>query len=129
MKKIHHILDEQKGQNPFRMPDGYLESLTDQVMSKLPEKQEEETLQISLKERIMPWLYLAAVFAGMALLIPYILEKGTSKDPVSTMANIRSTTETTDTETTEANEDDYMDFMEERYVDLLLSDELTLIGD
>ena len=62
----------------FRVPDGYFESLTPQVMDRLPEA-ETETAQASaevitlaeptLWQRVRPWLYLAAMFVGAAFII------------------------------------------------------------
>ena len=62
----------------FRVPDGYFESLTQQVMDRLPET-ETETAQASaevitlteptLWQRVRPWLYLAAMFVGAAFII------------------------------------------------------------
>ena len=62
----------------FRVPDGYFESLTQQVMDRLPEA-ETETAQASaevitlteptLWQRVRPWLYLAAMFVGAAFII------------------------------------------------------------
>ena len=62
----------------FRVPDGYFESLTQQVMDRLPEA-ETETAQASaeiitlaeptLWQRVRPWLYMAAMFVGAAFII------------------------------------------------------------
>ncbi|MBQ8225534.1 MAG: hypothetical protein IJZ86_09345 [Bacteroides sp.] len=57
--------------NPFRVPDGYFEQLTSEVMNKLPEKETPAylTREPTRWERVKPWLYMAAMFAGAALLI------------------------------------------------------------
>lgn len=66
--KIHQILGTE---NPFRVPDGYFDHFASELMSQLPEKK--TASQISREptrwERIKPWLYMAAMFAGAALLI------------------------------------------------------------
>ena len=41
MKKEENNLDRLKGTNPFTVPEGYMEGLTERIMSQLPEKQEE----------------------------------------------------------------------------------------
>ena len=63
MKKEENNLDRLKGTNPFTVPEGYMEGLTERIMSQLPEKQEERAKRISLMDRVRPWLYMAAVFA------------------------------------------------------------------
>ena len=67
MKKEENNLDRLKGTNPFTVPEGYMEGLTERIMSQLPEKQEERAKRISLMDRVRPWLYMAAVFAGLGL--------------------------------------------------------------
>lgn len=61
-------LDELKGSNPFKLPEGYMEGLTDQIMSKLPDIPKEEAPEVSLLDRVRPWLYMAAVFVGLLLM-------------------------------------------------------------
>jgi hypothetical protein len=62
-------LEKLKGQNPFRVPEGYMEGLTSQIMSHIPEDvPKRETKVFSLNERIRPLLYLAAVFIGFIFL-------------------------------------------------------------
>lgn len=58
-------------ENPFRVPEGYFESFTSEVMNRLPEK---EKLAVARKEptkweKIRPWLYMTAMFVGAALII------------------------------------------------------------
>lgn len=38
MKKEENNLDRLKGTNPFTVPEGYMEGLTERIMSQLPEK-------------------------------------------------------------------------------------------
>jgi len=51
--------------NPFTVPEGYFEQLTDQIMSKLPENKSQldetsgESKPTTIK-RLRPWLYAAA---------------------------------------------------------------------
>jgi len=55
MKKEENNLDRLKGTNPFTVPEGYMEGLTERIMSQLPEKQEERAKRISLMDRVRPW--------------------------------------------------------------------------
>lgn len=67
-KKIKH-LEEIGTNNPFKVPEGYFEGLTNQIMEQLPEKYEQEIAPVSLWQRVKPWVYMAAMFAGIALMI------------------------------------------------------------
>ncbi len=71
MKEQDKILKRGGTENPFRVPDGYFENLTSEVMSRLPEK--EKTIETQQEPttwtRVRPWLYMAAMFVGAALII------------------------------------------------------------
>lgn len=71
MKEEDILMKKLGKENPFKVPEGYFENLTSEVMNKLPEKEkvsfEEE--HISIWTRVKPFLYLAAMFVGAALII------------------------------------------------------------
>lgn len=71
MKEEDNILKKAGKENVFRVPDGYFESLTSEVMSRLPEKEKPVfiTKEPTKWEKMKPWLYMAAMFAGAALII------------------------------------------------------------
>ena len=52
MKKEENNLDRLKGTNPFTVPEGYMEGLTERIMSQLPEKPEERAKRISLMDQM-----------------------------------------------------------------------------
>lgn len=71
MKEEDTLLKKLGMENSFKVPDGYFENLTSEVMNKLPEKAkvafEEE--RVSTWTRLKPLLYMAAMFVGAALII------------------------------------------------------------
>lgn len=71
MKEEDNILKKAGKENIFRVPDGYFENLTSEVMSRLPEKEKPVfiTKEPTKWEKIKPWLYMAAMFAGAAMII------------------------------------------------------------
>jgi hypothetical protein len=62
-------LEEIEKKNPFKTPEGYFEHLTANVLAQLPEKTEQEIRTLSLWERVQPWVYMAAMFVGVMLMI------------------------------------------------------------
>lgn len=69
MKMQQFKIEEEKKKNPFRVPEGYMEGLTDQIMARLPERpQQKETKVVSMADKMRPWLYLAASFIGLLLI-------------------------------------------------------------
>ncbi|GHS97080.1 hypothetical protein FACS189421_03240 [Bacteroidia bacterium] len=69
MNKQGNRLEETGNKNPFKVPEGYFEGLTGQIMSQLPERIHKEPKKVSLWERVQPWVYMAAMFAGIALMV------------------------------------------------------------
>ena len=71
MKEEDILLKKLGKENSFKVPDGYFENLTSEVMNKLPEKEKvvfkEES--VSTWTRLKPLLYMAAMFVGAALII------------------------------------------------------------
>ena len=64
-------IDEIKKENPFKVPDGYFESLTDRTMEAIKEAPGSESLSTEnhgRKIRLMPFLALAAAIVGFAVL-------------------------------------------------------------
>jgi len=57
--------------DPFRAPEGYFENFTNGIMSQLPDTIREDTKSINVNwwYRVRPWIYMAAMFAGIALMI------------------------------------------------------------
>ena len=72
MKEEDNILKKVGRENSFKVPEGYFENLTSEVMGKLPEKEKpafEEVKQPTMWTRVKPLFYMAAMFVGAALII------------------------------------------------------------
>ena len=71
MKEEDNILKKVGTENAFRVPEGYFENFTSELMNRLPEKEKLafEQKEPTLWERVKPWAYMAAMFVGAALII------------------------------------------------------------
>lgn len=68
MGKEDNILRKVGTSNPFRVPDHYFEDFTQELMSKLPEKESMPLMpEPTLWQRVKPWLYMTAMFCGIML--------------------------------------------------------------
>ena len=95
MKEEDILLKKLGKENSFKVPEGYFENLTSEVMNKLPEK-EKVTLKeepVSTWTRLKPLLYMAAMFIGAALII-----RVASTDHKSVSTDDVAVTEVVDTE-------------------------------
>lgn len=81
MKEEDNLLKKIGTENPFRVPEGYFEGFTSDLMSRLPEKEKTDIRrEPTTWERVRPWLYMAAMFIGAALIIR-VASPGNEKVP------------------------------------------------
>ncbi|MDR1407406.1 MAG: hypothetical protein LBJ23_05090 [Tannerella sp.] len=115
-------LEKLKGQNPFRVPEGYMEALTSQIMSRIPDNEpQKETKVISLGERLRPLLYLAAVFIGLIFLFKVFINPATPKDDA--LQNGSAQMQASDAETV-ADDEEFLEYMQQHYYSDLLAESL-----
>lgn len=71
MKEEDNILKKIGKENAFRVPEGYFENFTSEMMNRLPEKEQPAfgAKEPTMWERIKPWTYMAAMFVGAALIL------------------------------------------------------------
>ena len=129
MDKKTYNLDNLRGKQPFSVPKGYMDGLTDRIMNQIPEKrpQAEEPLVISWADRVRPWLYLAAVFAGLGIFFKTIVgimpQTENAEDSLLVQSDrpLVSPDEIQD----EQEEDlEYLEYIEMKYSDDLIANEL-----
>ena len=87
MKTTNNQLNKIGNKNPYQVPENYFEELTSRIMVQLPQKVEENS-QLSLWERVKPWVYMAAMFIGIALMIKTFVK---APDQFDSGLNISST--------------------------------------
>lgn len=71
MKEEDKLLKKVGTGNPFTVPENYFENLTSEVMNKLPEQEAPRFVmkKVTTWDRVKPWVYMAAMFVGAALII------------------------------------------------------------
>lgn len=71
--KLPDILERADRRDGIQVPDGYFETLADRISAKLPEMEWEresaEEPKRTLWQRVRPYAYLAAMFAGVWLMM------------------------------------------------------------
>lgn len=127
MGENRHELDNLKGQNPFRVPEGYMEGLTDRIMSQLPEEAiHKKKPKIPMIVRLRPWIGIAAALIGIAFFINIFIGLEDQSDsykkdslrvqtqlPIEAMSGMRSSLD-----------EEYLEYLEARYSDYILEEEL-----
>ena len=88
MKTKFNNLDKIDKSNPFKVPDNYFENFNKEIMKNLPEKEYPKPIKVTMWDRVKPWVYLAAMFAGLYVTINFVLTKSsgvnTNTEPVVT---------------------------------------------
>lgn len=68
MKEEDNLLKKYGNVNPFTVPENYFDKFKNELMEKLPEKAPILPVkEISLWDRVKPWVYMAAMFCGLML--------------------------------------------------------------
>ena len=125
MKTEQNNLDRLKGKNPFTVPKGYMEGLTANIMSQLPEREPgKEAKKVSLMDRVRPWLYMAAVFAGLGLFFKVLVG---SEDKAAKTDSLLVKTEVSPASVSAlqaAEDEEYLEYLEEQYAGYILAEEI-----
>ena len=65
METRHDILEKAGHQTGYTVPEGYFDSVRSKIMANLPEYQEAQPEKISMWTKVQPYIYMAAMFAGI----------------------------------------------------------------
>ena len=122
METKRNILEELKGKHPFRVPEGYMAGLTNRIMSKIPDQVEEQKPRIvSLRERMRPLIYLAAVFVGLIFLFEIFVKPQTPANDAIAEETLQEQEQMP--EALEENEE-YLEYLQQHYYSNLLAESL-----
>ena len=129
MDKKTYNLDNLRGKQPFSVPKGYMDGLTDRIMNQIPEKrpQAEEPLVISWADRVRPWLYLAAVFAGLGIFfktIVGVMPQTENKEDSLLVQSERPLVSPDEIQDEQEEVLVYLEYIEMKYSDDLIANEL-----
>lgn len=82
MKEEDELMKKCGTDNPFTVPEGYFDNLTEEIMSKLPEKEGGPAVETETTTwaKIRPWLYMAAMFIAILLPIRYMINSTGTTD-------------------------------------------------
>ena len=78
MDKKKILLKDVAKVNPFKTPEGYFENFANGIMSQLPDTVRKDVKRIHLWKRVSPWVYAAAMFAGIAMMLRLFISSPTT---------------------------------------------------
>lgn len=126
MKAEQHNLDRFKGNNPFKVPEGYMEGLTTNIMSQLPDKSPNEgPKKVSLMDKVRPWIYMAAVFAGLGLFFKAIVGSEHQASKTDSLLVKNSVTVNNASAVPGTEDEEYLEYLEDRYAGYILTGDIS----
>ncbi len=102
MKEDTELKNRLGNENPFKVPEGYFENIVPEIMKQLPEAEVQKSGEISMWEKVKPWVYMVAMFCGLMFgLRVMMMDKPLSRDTVSSNVSM--------TDTVQGIPDEYID--------------------
>lgn len=91
MAKEDYLLKRFGRENPYNVPEGYFDNFTGKMMDRLPERTFDDlpARRVTLWDKVKPIVYLAAMFAGIALMFAVaddIMRGGKTDTPATNVA-------------------------------------------
>ncbi len=65
METRQDILEKVSHQTGYTVPEGYFDNVRSKIMQNLPEYQEAKPEKLSVWKKVQPYIYMAAMFAGI----------------------------------------------------------------
>ena len=65
MKEDTELKNRIGKENPFKVPEGYFENIVPEIMKQLPETEVQEEVEVTMWERVKPWVYMVTMFCGL----------------------------------------------------------------
>jgi hypothetical protein len=126
MKEETQKLEQLKEENPFLLPEGYMEGLASRIMSHLPGQAYTEPKKVTMMDHIRPWLYLAAVFAGVGLFVNLLVgKKETGGNATGDSLWVQTGIPVEAYSAIQEKEDlEYLEYIETQYVNYILAEEI-----
>ena len=125
MKIQQFNIEDEKKKNSFRVPEDYMEGLTDRIMARLPEcPQQKETKVVSMADKIRPWLYLAASFIGLLLIFKGIQGERVQKDHTADPLLVKMEAPEASLNAISEEDQEFLEYLEAQYADELFLEEV-----
>lgn len=119
--KFNKLKEIDKG-NPFTVPENYFAQFNEEIMNRLPEKEYVPPRQVSLWDKVKPWVYMAAMFVGLYITINFLTKDAgesfsaqqDNPQPQTISTNVPSTNYWSNVHITE---EEFYQYLEEQLVD------------
>ena len=112
-------LNQFKDKQPFKLPSNYMEGLTEQIMSSLPEAPLQIEQPVTLITKLRPYFYMAAMFASMVFVLKLLIGDAA----VDTQQRLDKASMFT-AKNDDVSDEEFLEYIEEQYNSSLLKEEV-----
>ncbi len=112
-------LNQFKDKQPFKLPSNYMEGLTEQIMSSLPEAPLQIEQPVTLMTKLRPYFYMAAMFASMVFVLKLLIGDAA----VDTQQRLDKASMFT-AKNDDVADEEFLEYIEEQYNSSLLKEEV-----
>ena len=123
MKTNFNKLQEiDKSDNPFKVPENYFAQFNEDIMNRLPEKEFKAPVKITLWDKTKPWVYMAAMFLGLYIMINYLTTNNNESSAITEPVVAEQTSQgAVDTgnywSTVHITEEEFYEYLEDQLID------------
>ncbi|MCW1735713.1 hypothetical protein [Anaerorudis cellulosivorans] len=105
--------------DPFKVPDHYFEQFNKEIMKRLPPIKTPEFQPVPLREKVRPWIYMAAMFVGLFIIIQFLTKNAGNQSTRSSAtydSGMQSATIPSDKywSTVEISEEEFYQYLEDQ---------------
>jgi len=120
--KFNKLTEIDKTRNPFKVPENYFAQFNQEIMVRLPEKETVIPKPVPIWDKVKPWVYMAAMFAGLYVTIHFLANHNGDGNMVTRETVTQQTlTESSGTEnywsTVQITEEEFYQYLEEQIID------------
>lgn len=120
--KFNKLTEIDKTKNPFKVPENYFAQFNQEIMVRLPEKEIVKPKPVPMWDKVKPWVYMAAMFAGLYVTIHFLANHNGDGNMVTRETVTQQTlTESSGTEnywsTVQITEEEFYQYLEEQIID------------
>lgn len=121
MKAKVNKLTDIDSKNPFTVPESYFETLSDQVMSRLPDREVSHPIKVSIWTKAKPLVYMAAMFIGTYFIIQVMFKSTDGQQAMSVDSGVVESQYISSTDNywsnVQVSEDEFYNYLEDQLVD------------
>lgn len=121
MKAKVNKLTDIDSKNPFTVPESYFETLSDQVMSRLPDREVSHPIKVSMWTKAKPLVYMAAMFIGTYFIIQVMFKSTDGQQAMSVDSGVVESQYISSTDNywsnVQVSEDEFYNYLEDQLVD------------